>query len=123
MMGLDERRRTRRYQCCGRVELPLQYSRVPLFGVVMDINAAGCGVCLPTGTDFAEAGDDEECLVEVRFKTNYFSFRALGAVRCQYRHVLYGGSMVGLEFVRLSARARRDIAEYMRDQDELKQAA
>ncbi len=122
MMGLDERRRMRRYQCCGRVELPLQYSRVPLFGLVMDINAAGCGVCLPTGTQFVEA-EGAECLVELQFRTSYFSFRALAAVRCQYRHVLYEGAMLGLEFVRLSVRARADIAEFIRDQEELRLAA
>ncbi len=120
-MERDERRRTRRFRCCGRVELPLLYSRVPLYGMVLNISPAGCGICLPTGTEFVPG--DEECLVEVRFKTSYFSFRAVGAVRAQYRHGTYDGAMLGLEFVRLNARARADIAEFIRDQEDLQLAA
>ncbi len=116
----DERRRTRRYRCCGRVEIPLAYSRVPLHGMVLDMSAAGCAICVPAGTEFA---DDEACTVEVRFRTNYFSFRAVGVVRSQYQHAAYGGAMLGVEFAGLNARARRDIAEFIRDQDELQRAA
>ncbi len=120
-MERDERRRTRRYRTCGRVEIPLVYARVPLYGMVLDISPAGCGICLPTGTGFVAM--DEEYLVEVRFRTNYFTFRAVGAVRSQYRNGTYDGAMLGLEFVRLNARARLDIAQFIRDQDEVRLAA
>ena len=120
-MGRVERRRARRYSCCGRVEIPLVYSRVPLYGMVLDMSALGCGICLPTGTEFVPG--EEACLVEVWFKTSYFSFRAMGAVRSQHRHGMYDGAMLGLEFVRLSGRARADIAAFIRDQEELRMAA
>ena len=120
-MGRDERRRTRRYRCSGRVEIPLGYSRVPLHGMVLDMSPAGCGICVPAGTDFVEG--EEECTVEVRFRTSYFSFRAVGVVRSQYRHAAYGGAMLGVEFVGLNARARADIAEFVRDQQDMRRAA
>ena len=109
-----ERRAAKRYRCSGRVEIPRSYTSVPLFGVLLDVSATGCGVCVPSGVDF-EAG--EECWVELKFKSSYMTFRAVGAVRTQRRHAQYGGAMLGFEFVEMTSRGRADVAAFLRDQE------
>ena len=55
--------------------------------------------------------------MERKFKTSYLTFRAVGAVRCMYAHAVYGGAVVGFEFVEMTARGRADIAAFIRDQE------
>lgn len=108
-----ERRTMKRYRCSGRVEIPRSYTSVPLYGILMDVSATGCGICVPTGADF-EA--EEECWVELKFKSSYMTFRAVGAVRSQHQHQKFGGAMLGFEFVEMTSRGKADIAAFLHDQ-------
>ena len=116
-----ERRGAKRYKCGGRVEIPRVYSRVPLFGIVVDVSEQGCGICLPTGAEFdeTEADGDE---VELRFKSSYLAFSAKASVKSCYRHREFGGPVLGVRFTELTARGRADIAEFIRDQEEISAA-
>ncbi len=110
----SERRAAKRYQCSGRVEIPRSYTSVPLFGILLDVSAMGCGICVPSGADFE---GEEECWVELKFKSSYMTFRAVGAVRSQHQHQQFGGAMLGFEFVEMTARGKADIAAFLRDQN------
>ncbi len=115
MTGM-ERRAAKRYRCGGRVEIPRSYSRVPLYGVVVDVSPAGCGICMPGGVEF-DAEDADECVVELRFKSSYFAFRAKGEVCSLYQHREFGGAVVGVRFTELTARGRGDILAFIEDQE------
>ncbi len=98
------------------------FTRVPLYGVVTNVSATGCGMRVPAGLEFDDSDlQQEEIWLELKFKTNYLSFCAVAAVRSLSHEA--GGLTVSVEFLDLNERARTDIAGLIRDQEEMQLAA
>lgn len=113
-MFLTERRGQERYACRGRVEVPRRFRSKPEFGVVLDLSLSGCAVRFNTQSSLAP---EPEELLELKFATSYFSFRAVGAVRNSCLNRVASRIVVGFRFLNLNARGRADILAFMRDQE------
>ena len=91
----EERRRDPRFICAGRAKLiclPSDGQFVP--GKIHDLSLGGCCLAL---SQLPDSGSRTELLMRI----NEASFRALGVVKAAR-----GISMVGIEFVQISAGAR-----------------
>ena len=79
---------------------------------------------MPAGVDF-DASDllDQELWLEIKFRTSYLSFCAVGAVRSLTTCSGFAEAVLGLQFIDLHSRARGDIAALLRDQEEMRTAA
>jgi len=106
-----DRRRSRRYGCSGPVQIMgLPWQGALLWGKLSNLGLGGCYIetISPLGWG-AQA--------EIVLRVNDWSMRAIGQVRAVHDH-----SGIGMEFVRMSTRAHRTLAELMEEMERFRAA-
>ena len=105
-----DRRRDRRYTCGGNVRLWAGESRVPLSGSIINLSMGGCLILLQPANIVALYA-----IVEASFQSSYLGFRSMGSVR----NVDLEHGLIGIAYLDLSLRGRRDLGELFVDLDTL----
>ena len=105
-----DRRKDRRYNCGGRVQVWQTESGLTMLGSIVNLSMGGCLLQLPASVPF-----QLDSTVEASLQSSYLAFRTLGSVRRVDRE----HSLLGLCYVDLSLRGRLDLGELFGDLEAL----